>query len=575
MQLIRLKLLSEFRSLSPDFEIKFSQEPVPAELDQLISPICLVGKNGTGKSNTLELLCEIFFYLDSLLLNYPSESLLAKKQFGFELEYKFNVVEGETYETWIDKKFQWSNTERHVKVVKSPNEEGPVYYLVDSNEQPSAVQRTKDTLREVKEKVKKLLPNKVIGYSSGLNELISNPFLKMQFHYFHEYQKRLEEYVLDGFEDGSLFFMNYESNAAVVVANFLMQHEKKLAVLDDTLEISGLESFRIVIEQGNFFDVDSDARANEEKVDILTYFTKEIQFLKQISTTQKETTYTDNSTTEQKKVLTLDYKITSATKAAFRHFFGDTYTLYSIFHRMHLLNIYKIPEEKRTRILNAFSGMNISDILPTLSADQLLFRIEKIKLIKSKTNKIVHYKNISDGEHQFMHIVGTSMIMNQNKTIFILDEPETHFNPKWRSKYVNTINKVEKAEVLVMQENNQERVKNPVEMVLTTHSPFILSDSYRNKIWKFSKENGQLVHDLIGINTYGTSFSILLEDAFDKMETISEMSFEFIESLKRDLVSIQDIESAQDQLRLLGDSTEKIFLLNYLVEKRRKIENAN
>ena len=98
MQLVRLKLLSEFRSLSPGFEMKFPQYPVPSNIDQLISPICFVGKNGTGKSNTLELLCEIFFYLDSLLLDYPSESLLSKKEFGFELEYKFNIAETDVFE---------------------------------------------------------------------------------------------------------------------------------------------------------------------------------------------------------------------------------------------------------------------------------------------------------------------------------------------------------------------------------------------------------------------------------------------------------------------------------------------
>lgn len=471
MQLIRLKLLSGFRSLKSDFEIKFSQDPVPEEIDQLISPICLVGKNGTGKSNTLELLCEIFFYLDSLLLNYPSKSLISKKQFGFELEYMFNLIDDQIYERWIDKKFKWSNIKRHVKIIKRPNEEFPEYFLIDENGIESAVQRKQDTSREFKLKVKQLLPNKVIGYSSGLNELVSNPFLKMQFHYFHEYQKRLEEYILDGFEDGRLFFMNYESNAAVLVANFLMQEEPKLAVLEEALGISQLDSFRIVIEQGNFVEIDSEARASEERVDILRYFTKEIQFLKQLSTSQTQVTQTDNSTTEQKTILTLDFKVSEGTKFGFKHFFGDTYKLYSIFHRMHLLNIYKIPADLRTRIRDAGSGTNLLEILPTLSTEQLLFRIDKIRLVKKQIGKTVNYKNISDGEHQFMHIVGTSMIMNQNKTIFILDEPETHFNPKWRSKFVNTINKVEKAEVAILTEKNIERVKTPVEMIITTHSP--------------------------------------------------------------------------------------------------------
>ena len=571
MQLVRLKLLSDFRSLPSGFEIRFSQEPVPERIDQLISPICFVGKNGTGKSNTLELICEIFFYLDSLLLDYPSDTLLSKKQFGFELEYKLSIDQSQEVENLdFRNNSAWPGEFRHIKVVKEPAEGEPIYYLIDANHIQTAVQRIGDTKREIKDRVKLLLPSKIVGYSSGLNELISTPFIKMKFHYLHEYQKRLEEYILDGFEEGRLFYMNYESNAAIVISNFLLQDKEKLDVFDETLEIFDIDSFRIVIEEGNFVQINSNARASDEKIDITAYFAKEIQFLKQIATSQKENTFTTVSTAEEKKVTILDFKVSSATKDAFRHFFGDAYSLYSTLYRMLLLNTFKIPIEIRNKIRDSVSGINILDLLPALAHDQLLFRIEKIILIKSKTRKVIRYKNISDGEHQFIHIVGTCMIMNQNKTLFILDEPETHFNPKWRSKFVNTINKVERAEMVICQKNNKIREKYPVEIVLTTHSPFILSDSYRNKVWKFIKTDGQLNYDIIKIKTYGTSFSVLLEDAFDKEETISEMPLEFIESLKKDIVSLADIENARSQLKLLGESTEKIFLLNYLAEKEKE-----
>ncbi len=549
----------------------FSQDPV-SDPDQLISPVCLVGKNGTGKSNTLELICEIFYYLDSLLLDYPAESVLKEKKFGFEIEYKFEITWNDVFEKWKDASFSWEDSYRHVKIVKSPLDQEPVYWLVDNKKNETKVLRKSDTRRELKKKIKSLLPQKVVGYSSGLNELISTPFLKMQFHYFNEYQKRLEEDVLNGFEDGELFYMNYESNAAIVVANFLLQHEKKLNVLNETLEISDIDSFRIVIEFGNYIEINAEARSNEEKYDLTDFFKREINNLKQIATAYKETTKEDISTSQTKTILTLDFKVNEATKSAFKHFFGDTYTLYSFFHRMHLLNLYKIPQEKREAVRNAVSGVNISNLLPKLATDELIFRIDRVRLVKSENSTIVEYKNISDGEHQFMHIIGTMMIMNQPRTLLILDEPETHFNPKWRSKLVNTINKVEKAEIEVLKENNQKRTSNSVEVILTTHSPFILSDSYRTKVWKFNKENGTLLYDLIKIKTYGTSFSVLLEEAFDKEESISEMSFDFIESLKTDINSPSDIEKARDQLRILGDSTEKIFLLGYLNEKEKEFK---
>lgn len=571
MKLVKIKLLSEFRSLPKNFEMKFSQQPLP-DSDQLVSPICFVGKNGTGKSNLMELICEVFFYLDSLLLDYPTGSLLAKKQFGFEIEYRFELTLNDAFEKWKDAKFTWNNEYRHVKIVKKPNDSEPTYSLIDNNGTESKVKRKGNTKRELKLKQKLLLPNKVIGYSSGMNELISNPFLKMQFHYFNEYKSRLEEDVLDRFEDGRLFYMNYESNAAILLANFLLQDDRKLKVLEDTVELSQLESFRLAIELDNKIEINSDAGSNEEEADLTDFFKNEIKWLTQISTSSKEEISTEESTGESKRILILDYKVDLAIKEGFKHFFGDTYNLYSFFHRMHLLNLIKIPSEKRKTVRNAVSGMNISDILPKLATDQLLFRIERIRLVKSETNDIIEYKSISDGEHQFMHIIGTSMIMNQPKTLLILDEPETHFNPKWRSKLTNTLNKVERVEVAIQKEDNVNRMKDSYEVVLSTHSPFILSDSYRNNVWKFTKENGVPKANIIGIKTYGTSFSVLLEEAFDKAESISEMSNEYIEGLRKQIENIKldsnnvknIIEKFQFKVLELGESVEKFELYSYL-----------
>jgi len=549
----------------------FSQDLV-SDPDQLVSPVCFVGKNGTGKSNALELICELFYYLDSLLLDYPAENLLSKKTFGFEIEYTFEMTWADAFDKWKDANFSWNDAYRHVKIVKKVDDKEPIYWLIDSEMNETKIQRKGDTKRDVREKIKKLLPSKIIGYSSGLNELISTPFLKMQFHYFHEYQKRLEEDVLDGFEDGRLFYMNYESNAAVVVANFLLEDERKLQVLNDTLEIADIESFRIVIEFGNYVEINSEAGSNKEKYDLTDYFKKELNNLKQIATTHKEKIKNNVLTGQSKTILTLDFKVDSSTKSAFKHFFGDTYSLYSFFHRMHLLNLYKISQEKHEAVRSAVSGVNIFNFLPKIAVDESLFRIEKVKLVKSDGKAIVEYKNISDGEHQFMHIIGTIMIMNRPKTLLILDEPETHFNPKWRSKLVNTLNKIEKAEIEVLNNSNQKRIKKSTEVILTTHSPFIISDSDRSRVWKFYKENEEPMADLIKVKTYGTSFSVLLEEAFDKPETISEMSSGYIEDLRKQIEEMElvgtytkkTIEQFQKKVLELGESVEKFELYSYL-----------
>jgi len=365
--------------------------------------------------------------------------------------------------------------------------------------------------------------------------------------------------------------MNYESNAAVVVSNFLLQDKEKLKILDDTLECAGLDSFRICIEMGNTVEIDPDARSNESTADLTDFFKRQINDLKKCSSTFYERDFADPLTSEIKTLLVLDFKVDFATKAAFSHYFGNTYALYSLFHKLNLLNIAKISSEKRDIVRNAVSGTNISDVLPKLSSDQLLFRIENVRLLKSDLKTTINYKNISDGEHQFMHIIGTSMIMNEPRSLFILDEPETHFNPKWRSKLINTLNKIEKAEIEIQKRNNIIRVNKGVEIMLTTHSPFIISDSYRTKVWKFNKINNKLVYDLIPVRTYGTSFSVLLDEAFDKSETVSEMSGAYIGTLRKNIEnidldndSLEMIKSLQTKVLELGESVEKFELYSYL-----------
>lgn len=83
MKLIRLKLLSEFRGLAKDFEIEFTNNKInPKSID----PICLIGLNGSGKSNVLEVISEIFYYLETFK-SANKNDLKYNYEFGFEIEY--------------------------------------------------------------------------------------------------------------------------------------------------------------------------------------------------------------------------------------------------------------------------------------------------------------------------------------------------------------------------------------------------------------------------------------------------------------------------------------------------------
>ncbi len=74
MRLLKFELAGEYRSLK-DFSWEFRGHPIDLGV---IEPICLVGLNGSGKSNLIEALSEIFCFMDLLCLEYVSATQVKK-----------------------------------------------------------------------------------------------------------------------------------------------------------------------------------------------------------------------------------------------------------------------------------------------------------------------------------------------------------------------------------------------------------------------------------------------------------------------------------------------------------------
>src|SRR5262245_45659813 len=81
MKLLRLRLNAPFRSLAPGFEINFLRE-WDYERCFEFQPYCLVGRNGSGKSNVLEAIAAIFYHIECIYLDYRPD--------GFEFNAELN-----------------------------------------------------------------------------------------------------------------------------------------------------------------------------------------------------------------------------------------------------------------------------------------------------------------------------------------------------------------------------------------------------------------------------------------------------------------------------------------------------
>jgi hypothetical protein len=174
----------------------------------------------------------------------------------------------------------------------------------------------------------------------------------------------------------------------------------------------------------------------------------------------------------------------------------------------------------------------------------------KVKLREPDVETL--YDRLSDGEHQLMQVIGSMIMFDHKQSLFILDEPESHFNPEWRMEFIELINKYVNLEDL--------------DLIISTHSPFILSACKSERVLDFKKDaSGNVTVNPVDVETYGASFDSLLTSVFDLDVLISKKPLDEIEQIlelqKGDKISEQD---ALDQLEPYGDSFELNYRRNQL-----------
>lgn len=546
MKIRHFTINSPFRSLPSPFTLQFRQHNTYADDNK--EPICMVGLNGSGKSNSLELLSELFYYLElqTIATDKALEAINDRyAALDFELSYEISPLK---WKKMLNRRRDAAFSMREdikVRVICSKKKGETVEIKIQEIGTETSIPLPAYLWLEI-------LPNKVIGYSSGQNELISSPFIKLDYHYFDEFVKSTSESNLEtNTEVNRMFFMDYESNELIVLANYLLDEsvtikKRDKADVNSKLGIEGLHSFSLRIQFRNY---DGKSIAFPSELNLA------IENLKRCATA-----WTDNELqvkNQRDRVIELGYYVDAAVKKAFRNVFKTAFELFRVLYLFRLMNIHSISPTARNRIKDAPQGANLSDWIPRPEMDKLVFKVHSICFRKKNVVKPVQYKQLSDGEHQLLHIMGTLKIMQENDVLFLLDEPETHFNPEWRAKMVR----------LMMETNQDEDLEQ--DHFITSHSPFIISDCKPTNVYLFHRKDGKLkvqtAHER-RLNTFGTSVNILTEEVFNKNESQGEYAGIVIDELmNRKYKTLEDINKAKEDARMLGDSVEKTLLFRKLL----------
>ena len=565
----------QFRSLHSGFKIEFHKLYADDKLNELdekgvltmdtFNPFCLAGLNGSGKSNVLEALASIFFHLESCVAKFKPKTF--EKHFrteesnpdAYTLEYLIGQHDGSIYSL---------NNYDKITIIKEEGKSPKMYkqaFPFTKNEKRISISLKPRYDKQFPEAAegKSYLPDIVIGYSSGENEILSLPFRKSRLINFDKYKEDYKRGYLFEEPENSLIYIDNEMSQAVLLACLLYENENTLKPLRDELGILQLRSFRMTLNINPLLHED------DINVSILQHITDKIEILKKcasswfLSKNEEKIDYYDTFST-----LTLDFKVTKETKLLFEEHFKTSFELFRFFQVLYELNANGISNEIKEEVYKS-SGFYTDWKIPKSSPGQNIFYFEDyyiLKLINGEEKPLL-LREFSDGEHQFLHTMGICLMLKERRSLLLLDEPETHFNPSWRAKFIKIL------EDSITRGNNRDYVNGSFnvhalkDILLTSHSPFIISDCMPDNVIFFNKNLESEILEAkkaseLGFKTYGSSVDYILKNFF-KTNLISNKSFAELKEII-DNGTIDDLRKAVEDF---GESSEKQFLYRKIYEK--------
>lgn len=554
MRLKSIELHDDFRSLKSGFRLDFIKE-LPSN-ESAIEPYCIVGRNGSGKSNILELLSAIFFHVEVSCLEYLPKDIITKineDEEEYEEREELNIFQSFTtspnafkleYYSYIDAK------ETLVTIEKRADEYRKVYLEGDSENLLDK--------KELQDRKRGILPENIIGYSSGQNEILSLPFYKMRLIQYDEY---VDRYLAMGSpidtHESRMIYLDDAFSQAIFITNFIYTDEKVNKIFKENVGVESVESFRIVIKYNlatNIIVEKSNGLGKKLKL-LNREVCDKINKLQSCATMQ----YKNKETKE----LYLDYYLDETVKEAFRLEFGEgkegRLNLFQTFQILINLNYYHIKKETKLKLYNTGS-LYAKGYLPQSPWNERFFGFKYFNLKKVGIKDTVLSKSLSDGEYQFLHSIGLSLIYRDTQSLFLLDEPETHFNPSWRAEYMSVLKECFNG------------IKTKAEFLITSHSPFIVSDTKEEKVLLFKKDKkGEVKREKLSFNTFGASVDKITAKIFGQNSNMGDLSLDILEEYRDKIDNSKDLEAlVKDIESELGESIEKFLLVKSIFDRIEK-----
>ena len=250
----------------------------------------------------------------------------------------------------------------------------------------------------------------------------------------------------------------------------------------------------------------------------------------------------------------------------------------NIFTRQNVENILEKFEYKGKEIWREKKSNDIKNIAGNSNPllQKLTENFNRPYIYNSK-DEDYNFLSLSSGEREYLYLF-TYFIHNLKKSdgrefVYIFDEPDLGLHPNLQKKLVkDMINAVEKY--------YYKNITNSIQLILTSHSPFILSDLPKGNVIFLKKDkegNCKNVTEETKIETFGANIHTLLSHGFFMEgglmgEFAKEKINDVIAFLNGNPSLIKNNDEAQKYINIIGEPVLQSTLQNMLDSKETKLD---
>ncbi len=163
----------------------------------------------------------------------------------------------------------------------------------------------------------------------------------------------------------------------------------------------------------------------------------------------------------------------------------------------------------------------------------------QIAVRKADLDDVLLFDELSDGEQVYLGRMALfHLLQGESDALLLLDEPEVHFNDKWKREIVDIID-----EALKDRAND---------VLIATHSSITLTDVFNDEIILFQKRDGQAAPIDIRSTTFGADPSEVMIRLFGVPDSMGKRALEWLDAQLDRAWTENDLPELEDLLEKVG-----------------------